>query len=90
MGCLSDYFSPSGSGYAVHRTFLRRERLPACCRENLTDSGLSVKYLGDAGEETYLPLRKCPVCGRYYAVCGGKYMPADHLMRFEVRKNNMK
>lgn len=84
MGSLNEYFGPSGSGYSIHRTFMRPERLPGCCRESLSECGLNIRYLGDSGEEIYFPLVRCRVCGRYYAVCGRKYMTVDNLMKYEI------
>ena len=84
MGSLSDYFNSSGSGYSIHRTALRRERLPVCCRGNLNGCGLGIVFLGLSGEEIILPLNECCVCGRYYAVCGKKYMPVDNLLKYRT------
>ena len=84
MSSLSEFFAPSGSGYAIHRTFLRRERLPECCKEHLAACGISIKHLGDSGEEVNLPLVKCGICGRVYAICGRKYMPVDNLLKYEI------
>ena len=84
MSSMHDYFNPSGSGYAIHRTALRRERLPECCKENLAARGISIKHLGDSGEEVYLPLVKCGICGRVYAICGRKYMPVDNPLKYEI------
>ena len=84
MSSLHDYFNPSVSGYAVHRTFLRRERLPECCRKTLAECGLWIKYLGSSGENVLLPLVKCGVCGRLYAKSKEKYMPIDNLMKYEI------
>ena len=84
MSSMHDYFNPSGSGYAIHRTALRRERLPECCRNSLTECSLSIKYLGNSGENVLLPLVKCGVCGRLYAQCGEKYMPVDNPLKYEM------
>ena len=82
MGSLSEYFR--SSGYAVHRSALRPERLPACCRNALDDCGRAVRYLDSAGQEIWLPIRRCGVCGRYYAVWEGKYMPVDNPLKYEM------
>ena len=85
MSALNDHFRRSG--YSPHRQSLRWERLPDCCRGGLTDCGASVKYLGLSGENVLLPLVKCAVCGRYYAVCGKKYMLIENLLRYETVTN---
>ena len=84
MSSLSEFFAPSGSGYSIHRTALRWKRLPKCCHESLAACGRYIKYRGEAGENVLLPLVKCGICGRVYAICGEKYMPVDNLMKYEI------
>jgi hypothetical protein len=82
MGSLSDYFKTSG--YAVHRSALRPERLPECCRNALADVGRAIRYLDSYGKEIWVPIKRCGVCGRCYAVCEGKYMPIDNPLKYET------
>ncbi len=84
MGGLREHFNAAASGYAIHRATLRAERLPACCRTGLSDSGCFIQSLGAGGEEALYPLLQCAVCGRYFALCGEKYLPVENLMRYEV------
>ena len=85
MGNLNEHFRRSG--YTIHRAALRYDRLPACCIRHLNDEGAAVRYLDAAGREIWLPLKKCAVCGRYYAVCGKKYMLIENLLRYETVTN---
>ena len=82
MGSLSEFFK--NSGYAVHRIPLRPERLSECCRNALADCGCAVRYLDPAGQEILLPIRKCGVCGRCYAMGEGRYLPIDNPMKYEI------
>ncbi len=82
MDNLNEHFRDSG--YSIHRGAIRPERLPECCRSGLIDCRAAVRYLDCSGRETLLPLRQCGFCGRYYAVCGEKFMLIDNLLRFDV------
>ncbi len=84
MGSLSEHFMPANSGYAIHRVSLGYERLPECCRTGLADCGLSVRHLGTSGDEVLLPLLKCGECGRYYAGSGGRFIPVDNPLKYEI------
>lgn len=82
MPGLRDFFQQSG--YAIHRSALRLERLPACCRGNLTDCGGGIRHLDRSGNEIRLPLKQCAVCGKRYAVCGEQFLPIDNPLRFDM------
>lgn len=84
MSHLNEFFR--GNGYAIHRSALRPERLPVCCRSGLRELTIGVKTLASDGSETVVPLAECRECGRKYAVFGKKYLPIDNLMKFEVVK----
>ncbi len=82
MGGLSNHFK--GSGYAIHRTAIRPGRLPECCRNALADCLLAVRFLDASGKERLLPMKKCGVCGRYYAVCEDKFMAIGNLLKYDI------
>lgn len=84
MGRLNDHFRESS--YTIHRSAMRRERLPMCCRDNLKKQGIGIRWLDVDGSEIILPLMKCEICGRQYALNGEKYMAIDNLLRFDVLK----
>lgn len=82
MGSLGDYFR--NSGYAIHRAALRSDRLPECCRHSLAECGMSAVFLDPSGSEILLPMKKCGVCGRSYALSDGKYIPIDSLLKYRI------
>ena len=84
MSGLSEFFDSARSGCTVHRAALRAERLPECCRAGLTECGLFIKHLDSDGGEIALPLLKCAVCGRYFALRGEKYIPVENPLQFEI------
>ncbi|MBQ1554474.1 MAG: hypothetical protein IIZ68_03345 [Clostridia bacterium] len=79
---LSDYFRKSA--YALHRSALRKQRLPGCCQEKLSPTGRGVRFLTRGGCDTVLPLWKCRVCTRTYAMMEERYLPIDNPLRFEI------
>lgn len=85
MGSLNEHFRQSG--YTLHRTALRKERLPQCCRENLRATNFAVQFLTQDGREEALPLTECPLCGKKYAVMeNGKYLPIQNILQFDIIK----
>lgn len=85
MGNLNEHFRQSG--YTLHRTALRKERLPQCCRENLRTTNFAVQFLNQDGREEALPLTECSLCGKKYAMMReGKFLPIKNTLQFEIIK----
>ena len=83
MAGMREFFSENP--YTLHRTALRRERLPFCCRSGLKPKGLSVRFLARDGGETLLPVQECAGCGKLYALTEeNRFLPIDSLLRYDV------
>ena len=82
MANLSNHFK--SSGYAIHRSMIRKARLPQCCREHLCTINLGISYLDSNGAEIVLKVEECSECGRRFAVSNGKYMAVDNALKFDI------
>ena len=82
MSSLNEHFK--SVGYTFHKDAVRKQRLPQCCRENLKPTYIGIKYFSPGGEDVVLPVLKCSLCGRNFALFGERYIPADNLLKFDT------
>lgn len=82
MSSLNEHFK--SVGYTLHRDSVRKQRLPQCCRENLKPTSIGIKYFSPSGEDVVLPVLKCNICGRKFALSGKRYISIDSLLKFDI------
>ncbi len=82
MAGMNEHFRQSG--YVLHRQALRKECLPRCCRENLHEMAIGIKFMDRAGGDVVLPLVQCACCSGKYALSDGRYIAVKSLLRFDV------
>lgn len=86
MSGLNEHFA--SSGYTIHRISLSSGALPECCRES-EPMGTAIRYPGGSAGDSLLPLVKCRLCGRMYAIVKSdgvreRFLPVENPLRYDI------
>lgn len=85
---MKDNFSKwfdENSGYALHRTAMRKFSTKSCCGQIPEESGKSILFPNpETGKMESFPLYRCAVCGKHFVRWNSAFCIIDNLLKFKI------